>query len=73
VTDFIGLEKSSNLGGHFAKPANQTLKQSFPHWRDWDAKQCAQLDQLCGGLMAEYGYGIEPEWKKNVEIGRRAL
>ncbi len=32
-------------------------------WRDWPSADCQELERVCQPLMAEYGYGDEPEWR----------
>ncbi len=32
-------------------------------WQSWTPEQAALVDELCGPLMARWGYGDEPEWR----------
>ncbi|MFC2966795.1 hypothetical protein [Acidimangrovimonas pyrenivorans] len=36
---------------------------SAPNWRDWSLARARLLDRHCGALMAQLGYGDEPEWR----------
>ena len=45
---------------------NRAEGQVLPGWRTWSDAQCATLHRLAGPLMAEYGYGSEPEWRQRV-------
>lgn len=39
------------------------------HWRDWPPADCRELERVCRPLMAEYGYGDEPEWRAKLAAG----
>lgn len=34
----------------------------FPDWPDWTMDQAQRLEQICGQLMRELGYGEESDW-----------
>ncbi len=36
-------------------------------WTDWSPGECRTVQELCGELMQEYGYGGEPEWRAKLE------
>jgi hypothetical protein len=42
-------------------------------WRDWLPADCRELERVCGPLMAEYGYGDEPEWRAKLDAGVATL
>jgi hypothetical protein len=35
-------------------------------WPDWNGADVRLVDELCGPLMREYGYGEEPEWRQKL-------
>ena len=37
-----------------------------PHWREWPAEDCRELQRICGSLMQQRGCGNEPEWLERV-------
>jgi hypothetical protein len=39
------------------------------HWRDWSPADCLELERVCQPMMAEYGYGDEPEWRAKLDSG----
>ncbi len=39
-------------------------KTGFPGWRDWSDERVVQFEEICGDLMAELGYGREPQWRE---------
>jgi hypothetical protein len=43
------------------------LSYTFPRWQEWTNEQASQLQEICGALMQEYGYGGEPEWRSLLE------
>lgn len=48
---------------------NQTVFDTFPHWKQWSDDQCRTLHSFCGDLMVKLGYGSEPEWMEKVNDG----
>jgi len=42
------------------------------HWRDWSVADCREVERVCQPLMAEYGYGDEPEWRAKLAAGAEA-
>ena len=53
----------SSLDGALEWKVHESCREGFPHWRDWSDTHVAQFWRICGDLMLELGYGIEPEWK----------
>ena len=45
------------------KKINQAHLSVMSGWQTWSAEQCEIVQDICGPLMREYGYGNEPEWK----------
>ncbi len=41
-------------------------RDTFPDWQEWDKAQARRLHEICGPLMAEFGYGTEPEWQEMI-------
>lgn len=41
-------------------PASETARS----WTTWSTERASLLDDICGDLMRELGYGHEPEWLK---------
>lgn len=37
-------------------PSNVTKQFNYPHWQDWDARERAAFDTICGEQMGKYGY-----------------
>jgi hypothetical protein len=35
----------------------------LPPWQSWEPWRARQMHDICGSLMAELGYGDEPQWK----------
>ena len=68
---WLGLEFR---GSDAAVPPDQRIgraeRDALPGWREWSEVRCAAFDRIAGPLMAEYGYGTEPEWIRRVEAGR---
>jgi hypothetical protein len=57
---FAGQEPPAGAG---ARPERvNPSRERFPAWREWTARRARQLAAHCGSLMAQYGYGGEPEW-----------
>ena len=42
---------------------NRSAPKHIGGWREWPAEQCRELHRICEPLMAQYGYGGEPEWE----------
>lgn len=42
---------------------NASTKKKLSDWRAWDSCQAGRLQEMCGPLMKEFGYGTEPEWQ----------
>jgi hypothetical protein len=73
VLDFIGLPPIGATLQDFQQPVNPARHRSFPTWEKWSPLLCARLQELCGELMAEYGYGLEHEWNERVVDGQASL
>ncbi len=37
--------------------------RGFPDWTEWEPELAVTLTEYCGPLMADLGYGLEPEWR----------
>jgi hypothetical protein len=51
-----------NLEG-FSRDVRNSSSGAAPDWRLWPATSAQLLQELCGPLMTNYGYGNEPEWE----------
>ncbi len=67
---WLGLEFRESGAVRPGERIGRAERQALPGWREWSDTQCAALDRIAGPLMAEYGYGTEPEWIRRVERGR---
>ncbi len=71
--DYSGLREICELLGLSYREADAPVSPKrrinagqldvIAHWRDWPAADCRELERVCQPLMAEYGYGDEPEWR----------
>jgi hypothetical protein len=41
-------------------------KRQLPGWEEWDNRHVEAMENHCGALMREYGYGTEPLWQKKL-------
>ena len=55
-----------------AERINRAAGRVLGGWRDWTDAQCAAVHRIAAPMMAEYGYGTEPDWRARVESGSRA-
>lgn len=71
LEDFVGLDMS-NASGEITieRPLNQSEDDALPAWADWADGQVMLVDELCGELMEQYGYGKEQAWLDRVSIAR---
>jgi len=53
----------SPLAG-FRDEVRNASEGSEPEWQQWSAERARLLDELCGPLMQQYGYGHEAQWKE---------
>lgn len=42
---------------------NESIKKSFPNWKEWDPKKAKILEEHCGVMMKMFSYGAEVEWR----------
>lgn len=52
-----------------AQRINRGAGQVLGEWGEWSDGQCAAVHRIAAPLMAQYGYGTEPEWLARVENG----
>lgn len=43
---------------------NTSGRDIFPEWSAWESKQAELLDEHCGELMTQLGYGCEEQWQE---------
>lgn len=48
------------------KKVNAVERNTFPEWSEWNKEQVELLDEHCGELMAQFGYGFEPQWQEKL-------
>ncbi|MEE2674711.1 MAG: sulfotransferase [Myxococcota bacterium] len=52
-----------------ARRINRAAGRVLGGWLEWSDSQCAAVHRIAAPLMAQYGYGTEPEWLARVEDG----
>jgi hypothetical protein len=45
---------------------NAAGRNMFPEWTEWNIEQAEFLDEHCGGLMKQLGYGCEWQWQEKL-------
>ena len=52
---------------HDVEKLTRTVKNSstgeVAHWHSWKPDQARLMDAICGPLMRQFDYGLEPEWQ----------
>lgn len=62
-----GVEDVPGLESAFVRERiHGNVAYSFPGWREWTPARARQLDEICGPLMQDFGYGREPAWAEQV-------
>jgi hypothetical protein len=51
---------------------NSSRSAKMPLWKDWPQKLCLQMNEICGSLMRDCGYGMEKEWQDNILTKKEA-
>lgn len=73
LEEFAGLDMSTASGEiTIERPLNQSQDDALPAWAEWTDGQVMLVDDLCGELMEQYGYGEEQAWLDRVSIARTA-
>lgn len=64
-------DKTYKIGdlSSFTDHVANASKGAARDWQSWTPEQAAHVDELCGPLMAQFGYGEEPDWKALVADG----
>jgi hypothetical protein len=62
----LGLTPREEIVIDPSEKVNYDIKEVIGPWKTWTPEQCRQLDQICGSMMREFGYGDEPEWKEKI-------
>lgn len=52
-----------------SRPINAAEGRVLGDWQGWSDAQCRAVHRIAAPLMAEYGYGGEPEWRARVGCG----
>jgi len=64
LTDFPGRRYTYNLDDSLLqKPLHAAGRANFPDWPEWDTTHACQLNDICGTLMEQFGYGNEAAWR----------
>jgi len=71
LLEFTGVPYTDGCERFFDTAQNMSQRETLRTWEQWTPHQCATLARLCEPLMAEYGYGGEPEWL--ARIGGNAI
>lgn len=50
---------------------NQTITMRFPSWNSWEPQHVQVLNERCGNLMRELGYGEEEAWLEMIARNSR--
>jgi len=50
----------------FRQKVNTSGRNIFPEWAEWNYEQAELLDEHCGELMKQLGYGREGKWQKKL-------
>lgn len=58
---FDGKYEVGSLEG-FRQTVHNASSGARDDWRDWPVEKAHLLDEICGELMRQHGYGSEPEW-----------
>lgn len=45
---------------------NAAGRKMFPEWTEWNIEQAGLLDEHCGELMKQLGYGCELQWQEKL-------
>jgi len=45
---------------------NPSRSAKMPHWQEWPQELCLQMNEICGSLMRDCGYGMEKEWQGKI-------
>jgi len=45
---------------------NSSRSAKMPLWQDWPQAICLQMNEICGSLMQDCGYGMEREWRDKI-------
>jgi hypothetical protein len=57
---FVGDHGNDQFNTHpldaSAMAPRNASKASYSDWQEWTAKECAEVDRLCGPLMDRFGY-----------------
>ena len=63
ICDILGLAYCDGKDGLSPEEIKNPSRYNFiGSWPSWTAQECRELQEICGPLMAQYGYGGEPEW-----------
>ena len=51
---------------------NSSKSAKMPLWQDWPQELCFQMNEICGNLMRDCGYGMEKDWEDKVMMKAEA-
>jgi len=58
------LEKEDVITEADEQKFNSSTRNKFPYWNNWTSLQARKLQNICSGMMGEFGYGDEMQWKE---------
>lgn len=58
VISFMGIPYQDRFEIVYQKKKNYSRKTYFPPWQEWSSERQEQLREICGHLMARYGYSL---------------
>jgi hypothetical protein len=68
LCELLGLEfRGAGAAVDPGERINQGAGEVLGAWPSWSDSQCAAVHRIAASLMAEHGYGAEPEWRARVK------
>jgi hypothetical protein len=67
LVEFATMHGERRYKLHEIEKLTRTVKNSSigsaAHWHSWNREQVKLMDTICGPLMRQFDYGMEPEWQ----------
>lgn len=67
LIEFLSTYRNRHYASHDVETLIKTVRNSsagdVPSWRSWSRQQAQLMEELCGTLMRQFDYGVEPEWQ----------
>lgn len=64
--EFIGIPEINARSREALRHLNQTTPGDNDPLQNLSARQCRDIERICGPQMREYGYGNEPAWQERL-------